>query len=570
MVHKIYIKEYRKLKSIELDFSENVNIISGTNGTCKTSILHIISNSFQKVTAKSGKVNNTECLSIIRKISYSMNPKIESLTKGDKRYNNPAPNIQQGGIFSIEYFDSNPIEFRRHNSDIDGRYSVKPHYSRGMPKESLPALPILYLGLSRLFPFGEFQDDDAVKELTKSLPTEYFDIIADLYKSFTHINTQNANIQFMGRVKNRATFESSTQGIDSNTISAGEDNLYIILLALVSLRYYYDNLRTTDQEVDSTTVESILLIDEMDATLHPSFQKKLLDLFIDYSNAYKIQIVCTSHSLTLLEYALKLKCNVVYLIDNIFDIIKMDTPDIYKIKMHLNNISSNELFADRKIPIFTEDNEARVFLDKIFDYFQFLDQRFEKNKRFSDIRRFLYCVNASIGAENLKGIFSDNYLIKSTLRSICVLDGDHKNDCDIDKHILALPGTSSPEELIMQYAVKESQDINSPIWRNSDMIELNYTKSYFIDRIYPDIQKIQKILEDKRQKGESTKGIQREENKKVFNKFKDFFLKIFEFWLNDPKNEGEIMKFYMSFEITFRKVAPYHEINHKLWDITTK
>lgn len=77
----------------------------------------------------------------------------------------------------------------------------------------------------------------------------------------------------MGDIKTRADFESDKAGIDSNTISAGEDNLFIIISALVSLKYYFQNITSTNE------IESVLLIDEFDATLHPSLQFKLLDIF---------------------------------------------------------------------------------------------------------------------------------------------------------------------------------------------------------------------------------------------------------------------------------------------------
>ena len=120
----------------------------------------------------------------------------------------------------------------------------------------------------------------------------------------------------MGNVKTRAEFESKTEGIDSNTISAGEDNLYIILLAIVSLHYYYDSIKQTND------IESVLLIDELDATLHPSFQIKLLDILRKYATKYKIQIFFTTHSMTILEDMLSKKNNVIYLIDNITDVVR--------------------------------------------------------------------------------------------------------------------------------------------------------------------------------------------------------------------------------------------------------
>ena len=262
-----------------------------------------------------------------------------------------------------------------------------------------------------------------------------------------------------------------------------------------------------------------------------------------------------------------MKCNLLYLIDNVNDVIKMEHPNIFKIKMYLNNQSQDELFLDRYIPIFTEDEEARILLDLIFNYFEDLDQKNGKQKRFSDIRRFLYFVKASIGAENLVKIFADNYLIASTLRSICVLDGDHKDSANVERHILVLPGEESPEKLIMDYSRKQSK-IDSPIWKHSEMINLNYTKVYFLDNIFPEIDGIDKKLEEMKKNGESTKGLKRDLNKKVFNKYKNFFCKMYIFWLNDPDNQAEIKNFYKHFEGVFRKVAPYHGIDHKLWDIS--
>lgn len=50
MIKKIYFRKYRKLIDMDISFNNDINVISGTNGTCKSSILHTISNSFQAVT----------------------------------------------------------------------------------------------------------------------------------------------------------------------------------------------------------------------------------------------------------------------------------------------------------------------------------------------------------------------------------------------------------------------------------------------------------------------------------------------------------------------------------------
>ena len=84
MISKLKIIKYRKLKNILINFSKNINVISGTNGTCKSSLLYLISNSFQKPT---GKLLKTEknVISIINNINKKMNPKIENLSKETKK-----------------------------------------------------------------------------------------------------------------------------------------------------------------------------------------------------------------------------------------------------------------------------------------------------------------------------------------------------------------------------------------------------------------------------------------------------------------------------------------------------
>jgi recombinational DNA repair ATPase RecF len=47
MLKSINFLHYRKIQNIEMRFKNGINAISGENGTCKSSILHIIGNSYQ-------------------------------------------------------------------------------------------------------------------------------------------------------------------------------------------------------------------------------------------------------------------------------------------------------------------------------------------------------------------------------------------------------------------------------------------------------------------------------------------------------------------------------------------
>lgn len=587
MIERIYIKKYRKLNEVSFNFQPGLNAISGSNGTCKSSLLHIISNSFQKVTRKCEWIKDKGALSIIGEINSSLNPKIETLTRGDKQYNNPAEGIQ-GKLYSVKYFDGTSLDFRRHNSKNNpndnnaenSRYAIKPMYRKGSG-EMLPFCPVVYLGLSRLVPYGEFHNDESISKIAKNLPDEFQKELSELYREFTHISIDLIGVQKMGDVKTRTEFYSDKKGIDSNTISAGEDNLYILLTALQSLKYYYHSIESRNK------IESILLIDELDATLHPAFQIKLLKLMEDYSLKYKIQIFFTTHSLSTLEEMLKNQNNVIYLIDNITDVALMNNPDIYKIKMHLKDETSKEIYMDKIIPIFSEDAEARIMIEGLFDVM-------EKNyPDFIKVRRFFYIVNVNLGSENLKNIFQDSKLLRTTIKSICILDGDHNSE--LSNCILALPGRNSikesrgysPEKLLLEYA-SSLYDSDDKFWKEELIINKGYGKRFYLDRIKSPVEvyentikKIEKIKKEiinaseleKPKLNDELENLKKQITKKprefykhIFNEELDFFRLLLKNWINNSENETSIKTFYDNLKKLFKKVAPYNEINIKEWE----
>ena len=55
MVKGIEFKKYKKFNNQSFVFSPDINVISGENGTCKSSLLYLIGNSFQSVKKKKRK-----------------------------------------------------------------------------------------------------------------------------------------------------------------------------------------------------------------------------------------------------------------------------------------------------------------------------------------------------------------------------------------------------------------------------------------------------------------------------------------------------------------------------------
>ena len=227
MVKRLNINRYKKLNDIDIEFNSGVNAISGTNGTCKTTLLHIISNAYKAVSKTDHQFSNPEALRMITSLNAQVNTKIEKLAKGDIQYNNPAPGYKGGSLFEVEYLDGSRLSFRRHNSSVNNRYAIKPYYKKGS-HDRLPAKPVLYLGLARLIPWGEYQDDSALKNSPFKLSEDLQSELSDLYAQITGIHANSFQAQNLRDIKKRQEFRTEVDGVDSNTVSSGEENVLIL------------------------------------------------------------------------------------------------------------------------------------------------------------------------------------------------------------------------------------------------------------------------------------------------------------------------------------------------------
>lgn len=555
---KLEFIKYRKFENITFEFNKNINIIAGVNGTCKSSLLYVISNSFKKIDKNFKDLKDEKSTDIIKKITKEINPKLEKLARISKYYNDPAKNIK-GSLYSVTYSDDRILNFRRHNTTKTKKKQrlrlIPPHQKKG---EFLEYKFIIYLGLFRLLAYSEYDNDDTVKKIKVDLPEKYKNSIKELYKDFTNFDIEYQYNEAVSNIKNRGDFSTNIDGIDSNTISAGEDNLFIILQALVSFEYYYDSL--DEYYRDKEEFVSIFLIDELDATLHPNYQNKLLDKLEEYSKKYKIKIIFTTHSLSLIEYSLdkKEQINIIYLQDKNNKVDKLDNSNIYKMKQHLLSIGRKKMFENVRINIFTEDEEARIFLNILFDFFEK-----KYGDSFSYIRDKFFLLKMSIGSGNLVKLFNnkENFQNKHYL-GICILDGDKRNNEDnISNCITFLPGNKSPEKLFFEYIEVIINDYES--YDNRYKLSIEYSLNDLKD-IFSSYKNTQLKIEEK-SKNNSSKGLEREELKKHFNRYKKHSKYFFELWIKE--NEEEVNKFYQELNVLFKKVAHFFGIDRNEWNI---
>lgn len=555
MIESIYFNSYKKLKDITIPFSNGINIIAGNNGTCKSSILHVISNSFQKTNSKSELLSDNKCLTIIGQLNKHVVPKVETLNRLSKSDNDPS-NGQSGSIYEVNFSNDITQNFRKHASSKYHRYSVKLKYAANK-KEKLKESMVIYLSLDRLYPFGEFDKDENIKETINKLPEKYIDHIQIDFKKFTGHSINIKSIQKMDFIKNRFQFSTLENNIDSNTVSSGEDNLLMMMIAIYSLVYFCDCLKE-----DKKDTPVYLLIDEYEASLHPEFQIKFLDLIATIRKKHSnLNLVATSHSLTTIEKAIKEKYNVIYLQNRGDRVELMTSPDLKKIKSNLYSQLHSDLYRDIKIPIITEDAEARMLLERLLQYRR-------KEESYFKVLSHLDLVVASFSCETIKALFSSKSIPRKNFPSIGIVDGDTTlgynamNNCT-----LALPGKDSPEKIIYRIC-RELKDDHSE--RAKEFWEIvDYEIGFNYDILTRDIIPLFEVLDEKiatlKENNKSTHGVFREDSKDIFKNYSHVFEKIFDFWIYDEKNKTEIESFFNNLKIAYYKVCDYHTLPKSLW-----
>lgn len=153
-------------------------------------------------------------------------------------------------------------------------------------------------------------------------------------------------------------------------ISLGQDSLSSIITALASFK-------KIKRELGEEYIGGLLVIDEIEAGLHPSAQVKLMNLLKSQANSLNLQIVLTSHSLTVIKYIFDLKDpmnqsdldSVVYLTDTRMPRLMRDAT-YTKIKHDMLLVNNNERGSQERkvIKIYFEDDEAEYFFKKILEY----------------------------------------------------------------------------------------------------------------------------------------------------------------------------------------------------------
>lgn len=453
IIRKIDIKKFRGFEDVSFNLGSQLTIIAGKNGTQKTTILGMLSQPFT-ISADDNPMKVEKPLSGgSYKSAFDEKFKLSANFDLAKSHEWTLHLLNESKPFTVE-------SILRDKSSTDIRFWQKGTRAKG---SGYIQLPVIYLSLSRLMPIGEDLDLNESSKiiLSKEEATFYTDWFKKILISFDEIKKTNYL-----ESPNKSTLGVNTNVYDWKQNSAGQDNIGKILLAILSFKRLQETYKTKYKG-------GILAIDELDATLYPGSQIKLLEALRAFASKYKIQIILTTHSLSILEKGCNLQ-EEFKKIPNTKDQIKIIFLEKKnnKIKIHenvtINTIRHrlNETIGDKdssKIPVYTEDKEGIIFTKALL-----------KSKASN-----LKFINCTLSCSNLIELCVKKIPPFIFPNSLIFLDGDVKNNpvelkkVNTSKNIILLPSKNSPEQTIADFLF--TLDDESEVWNN---VNSNFTKSY--------------------------------------------------------------------------------------------
>ena len=454
IINSVHIKKFRGFNDVELQLGTNLTVIAGQNGTQKTTILGIISQPFTITDEDNPLYGEKPLCGGNYKSLFSEKFKLsEKFDKPKSHEWTLHLNREEEAEFTLE-----SIERKVRSGSKGIRFWRKGDRSKG---SGYIQLPVIYLSLSRLFPIGEDSEIDKSSEI--SLTKAELEFYQDWHNKILVIpDVEMTQVDYL-ESKQKNTLGATTSFYDWKMNSAGQDNIGKILLAILSFKRLKEKYGTDYQG-------GILAIDETDATLYPASQMKLIEALRKFSSRLKIQVVLTTHSLTILQKACEWQedqriigqIKVIYLQKYDASVRAIDNITYQAIRDKLN-VALSERQKTKKIPVFTEDKEGDIFLRAII-------------KRKSSSLQFVDC---TLGCDNLIELARKKIIGFKFSQSIIVLDGDVRSELPkmrkINKlnNFLVLPGDKSPERLIAKFLHALPDD--SPYW---ERIYEGYSKQH--------------------------------------------------------------------------------------------
>lgn len=388
-------------------------------------------------------------------------------------------------------------------------------------------IPTLYLGMSRMTPIGEFDAELIDKKTIRKMNGEDKNFIVNSFKDVLYFDESDNEITAHSFSSSKKSSYLPSFPYHSFTVSLGQDSLSSIVTALASFNYLK---RTSPQ----TYSGGILVIDEVDAGLHPRAQEKLINLLHTQARKLNLQIILTTHSLTVIKTILSKNehpgekvNNVVYLQDSNFPRI-MENPTYTKIKNDMLVLAPLE-DKPETIKLYFEDDEALFFFKQILKYKNIIHDKDYFGKE-------LELISLSVGCNILLDLHKGDSYFQSV---ILIPDNDvfssesNRKTIEENPNICPLPNDSTftdntrhternPEMILYRFLQRKLEGHNDNFWKQMPGA---YTSDYVRDRVMT-----------------LTSNSNRDENKKWFQDNVNFIEKsgIIEKWCGENEKQVDM------------------------------
>lgn len=274
----IHINNFRSLLNRDIKLGKYITLLTGKNGTMKSSILGLIAHPF------SSPNNARDMYGKELKTTYQEVFRL-SLEKDSNEYI-----YYINAITTKNEEISEPVRLYRRKAEDRHRLTVGATNDKGQGNFSLNTS---YLNLKRLFPIIETNATKA--DISISDKDKLW--IARSYETIMQRSAYTKS-EAISDKKSKNTLAPADSYYDFNSISSGEDNLGNILCKMIAFK---NNLLTDN------CLQGLFCIDEIEASLHPSAQIQLLDFLLNWSHQFHIQVIVTTHSLYLIDHCLRLQ-----------------------------------------------------------------------------------------------------------------------------------------------------------------------------------------------------------------------------------------------------------------------
>ncbi|TCH64237.1 AAA family ATPase [Acinetobacter sp. ANC 4862] len=514
---------FRNLVDLTIDIAPRITVIAGHNGIGKSTILGLIANgseytNHKTLLNKAFRADFSELFFL--DYNYDFANRKEGASSADLVYDiknvevikecsvsgSHKKLIQKKNLkkFMVKADESTLTENQQ--SYLNGenlyiyRMRVIPRIKNKIEKEFLEIneiggaskikIPTLYLGMSRISPIGEFDWSDIQHKIT-TIDQESIDFIYDFFNSVIPFNLESEKNIYTHSFSNNNNKQSLVPefGHSSLSISLGQDSLSSLATALASFNNLKNNLGDDYNG-------GILVIDEIEAGLHPRAQKNLIRTLKNFADILKLQIIVTSHSLTIIKEIIDESIAKQYRVDDIVYLIDTNIPKVMQKSSYLK-IKNDMLLESSKIAAANLESvplptEVYVYFEDLeaLDFFKGILSSQKITDNFSYFGNKLNFVPAKLGCHNLLAMNKTPHFQKSLIiLDADMYDGNSKNMKESllsANNVVLLPVNNQnsqyfgmpPDKIIYSYLLEKfiNMKSNRDFWQNKtpDLFSTNY------------------------------------------------------------------------------------------------